>query len=798
MFGLGNNSPSESFSVYSSHMSKYNLRASTKFPVSCARSVLSRVLSALVLLVFTATQVFAHGVYVGTSTATSTLDYSSATQTLLQNNIAAGLGGFVVGDYIEYQANLAVGVFGTTAGPNGYVTFYPPSGTEVAGAWIVDAAGTPVNASLPGGMSQGWGPRGQNTFFTGLNGWTLNQAACTSAGYTAANCNSGLAYIYGDTGIFYSTNADTAMYTGGGSTITYTNGYQINPTVTTGWTTLGGAAPVRVHNKWDAVQTNAFGAASILANPGFVGSDITQIVLTGRASTPFNSGSPVGGPDSGQKLDRNGVVGPWERISYGGSCYANDPNIAGTEGPANGIGSVVPQAAGGPVNSINVCTPTTAGISPSDASTLTNTTKAIRFAVGGIVSGGTVRVKIRLKITNPANIVANFEGHGSDSQQIGGTNGNDNPWRYWLGKPVNASAASNRLLVSKQIISVNGGPYNGTNIPPNSTIRYRVSYANGSMTAQTNVQLSDVLPTQSTSTNTYTVLSGPNIVPAVLPNSGTFNFQLIPTLAQGAGGAIEYNVVTNAGIGATVTNTGRINSTQVPTLQTAAVSTVVVAPAAALTLTKSASPTSVSAAGTSVAYTIAVNNTGNVNLTDVTVTDPLGIVACPTAGTNIIATLIAGTSVNCTMSYVVPQTIMDNRGGGDNDIDNTAAAATTYIGSPVTANGSTTVALVITPALTILKEAQTDGLVNVGHNIGYTFKVTNSGNVTITNVTVADVHGGSGPPPLPNNEAIFTDAGTLGDSVDAAVNTSWDTLAPGDTIIFSGSYIVTQLDIDNQ
>ncbi len=183
------------------------------------------------------------------------------------------------------------------------------------------------------------------------------------------------------------------MYTGGGSTITYTNGYQINPTVTTGWTTLGGAAPVRVHNKWDAVQANAFGAASILANPGFVGSDITQIVLTGRASTPFNSGSPVGGPDSGQKLDRNGVVGPWERISYGGSCYANDPNIAGTEGPANGIGSVVPQAAGGPVNSINVCTPTTAGISPSDASTLTNTTKAIRFAVGGIVSGGTVRVK---------------------------------------------------------------------------------------------------------------------------------------------------------------------------------------------------------------------------------------------------------------------------------------------------------------------------------------------------------------------------------------------------------------------
>jgi large repetitive protein len=522
--------------------------------VNFIQSMSRRVIATIVALALTATQVLAHGIWIGSNTG-STLDYSAATLTLLQNNIAAGIPGFAVGDFIEYQANLPVGVFGTTAGPNGYVTFYPPSGTEVAGAYIVDAAGAPINSSLPGGMSRGWGPRGQNTFFTGLNGWTLNPAACSSAGYTAANCNSGLAYIYGDSGVFYSTHADTAMYTGGGTAITYANGYVVNPTVTTGWTSAGGAGSVRVHNKWDAVQTNAFGANSILANPGFAGPDITQIVTTGRASTPFRSGSPVAGPDSGQMLDRNGVVGPWQRVTYSGSCFANDPTIAGVEGPANGIGSVVPQAAGGAVNSINVCTSTGAGYGPSDATPLPATTKAVRFATGIVTSGQIVRVKVRLKVTNPANIVANFEGHGSDSMQIGTTtNGNDNPWRYWLGAPVSASAASNRLLVNKQIISVNGVAYNGTSVPPNATIRYRVSYANGSMGPQTNVQVSDVLPVQSVSTSNYTVLSGPNITPAVLPSSGTFNFLPIANLAQGAGGAIEFDVATASVLGQTVTN----------------------------------------------------------------------------------------------------------------------------------------------------------------------------------------------------------------------------------------------------
>jgi len=41
------------------------------------------------------------------------------------------------------------------------------------------------------------------------------------------------------------------------------------------------------------------------------------------------------------------------------------------------------------------------------------------------------------------------------------------------------------------------------------------------------------------------------------------------------------------------------------------------------------------------------------------------------------------------------------------------------------------------------------------------------------------------------------DAGTAGDSTDAAMNGSWDVLAPGDVITFTGTYTVTQADVDS-
>ncbi len=100
------------------------------------------------------------------------------------------------------------------------------------------------------------------------------------------------------------------------------------------------------------------------------------------------------------------------------------------------------------------------------------------------------------------------------------------------------------------------------------------------------------------------------------------------------------------------------------------------------------------------------------------------------------------------------------------------------------------------PALTILKTANTAGPVNQGQTITYTYQVTNSGNVPITGVTVADVHNGSGVFSGPNNEALFTDNAPAGDTTDAFVNASWDVIGPGDVIRFTATYVVTLNDIE--
>jgi hypothetical protein len=545
-----------------------------------ARPPVGRVASVL-----TVASLLSCGMFASTASAhggwlnTGQFELTPETIAALQANADAGIGGFKDGDFIEYKVAFPVQTNGTNAGPGGYITFYRPNGTQIAGAWIVDATGAiiPANkavASNGEGTSRGWGPQGQKTFTTGANGWNpASTAACTSAGFTIANCNAGLAYIYGDTGIFYSTRSDTSFFANGSTVATLANGYLINPSNTAPWLGIGGIGTTRIHNKWDAVQVNAFGTAGTPLANGFSAVEDTKVNPLGRGATPFNAGSPVAGPDSGLQWDRHGTVGPWNRISYPGSCIANNPTAA----PANGAGSVIPQAAGAAVNSVDACLVTSAGRALSDTALLPVTTNALRFALGGVYVGETKYVKIRAKVINAASLgVANWEGHGGDSAQ-GLKDSNDNPWRYWVGAVGNLRLGSAKLIIDNVIIAVNGAPYNGTSVPPSATIRYRVTYVNAYAGTQTNVVLSDILPTQATGTSNFSVTSGPNIIPASLPTSGTFSFTAIPTLASGAGGVIEFDVATTGVIGNTITDTARINSVQVPTLATSSAVTLVAA-----------------------------------------------------------------------------------------------------------------------------------------------------------------------------------------------------------------------------
>lgn len=216
-----------------------------------------------------------------------------------------------------------------------------------------------------------------------------------------------------------------------------------------------------------------------------------------------------------------------------------------------------------------------------------------------------------------------------------------------------------------------------------------------------------------------------------------------------------------------------------------------------LVVTKTASVPTVSAVGAPVTYTIAVNNSGNTTLSNIAVTDPLGTILCPSSGAATVTTLAAGATENCSMSYSVPQAVFDSNGGGDGDLDNTATASATYNSAPLSANGSASVGLVISPGLIIDKIPNTLAPVNAGNTIGYKYRVTNSGNVTMNNVTINDAHVGFGTPPVPGNEVIFSDVAPTGNSTDAATNASWDVLAPGDVIEFTSNYVVVQADIDN-
>jgi uncharacterized repeat protein (TIGR01451 family)/LPXTG-motif cell wall-anchored protein len=171
--------------------------------------------------------------------------------------------------------------------------------------------------------------------------------------------------------------------------------------------------------------------------------------------------------------------------------------------------------------------------------------------------------------------------------------------------------------------------------------------------------------------------------------------------------------------------------------------TVTIAPAPAISLTKSANPSIVGSVGTVVTFTFVAVNTGNLTLMGVVVTDPmpgLSPIVCPGFG----GTLAPGASVSCTATHVV--TAADLLAGS---IRNTATVAGFGVsaGVQVSSSGTVTVVVVappsIIPAITLVKTVSATTVQN-GSTVTYTFRVTNSGNVTLTGVVVSDPLAGLG------------------------------------------------------
>jgi uncharacterized repeat protein (TIGR01451 family) len=180
--------------------------------------------------------------------------------------------------------------------------------------------------------------------------------------------------------------------------------------------------------------------------------------------------------------------------------------------------------------------------------------------------------------------------------------------------------------------------------------------------------------------------------------------------------------------------------------------------------------------GETISYSFLVRNTGAVTMTNVTVNDPL----LTNAGVSVTPgplTLGPGGSATFTATYTPTQADIDA-----GRVENTATGTGTPPSGPPTESPPDTV--VVPPdqasGLTIVKtgtlnDLDGDGFIDLGETIGYSFLVTNTGAVTLTNVTV--------------NDPLLANAGV-------SVTPGPQTLAPGANVTFTATYTPTQADID--
>ncbi|MCX6093058.1 MAG: THxN family PEP-CTERM protein, partial [Candidatus Bipolaricaulota bacterium] len=141
-------------------------------------------------------------------------------------------------------------------------------------------------------------------------------------------------------------------------------------------------------------------------------------------------------------------------------------------------------------------------------------------------------------------------------------------------------------------------------------------------------------------------------------------------------------------------------------------------------------PTDRADVGDKITYAFTVTNTGNVTLTNVTITDPkVTVVGGP------IASLAPGASNNTTFTATYTLTQADINTGSVYNL--ATATGTKPGGGTATGTGNTTVALPQTPALAVSKTGDL-GPVTIGGSVNYTIVVSNVGNITLHDVVVSD------------------------------------------------------------
>ncbi len=364
--------------------------------------------------------------------------------------------------------------------------------------------------------------------------------------------------------------------------------------------------------------------------------------------------------------------------------------------------------------------------------------------------------------------------------------------------PGESMICSGQHIVSQQNIdddvifvntaSVTGTPSEGTLGSVSGTLSIPGPTADNSMTLTktadktTDVQEGDTITYTYVATNTGNITLDDVAINDVHGGSGTLSAVTPASVSLAPGASQSFTatyVVTQDDFdaGGNILNTATATSTPMRgtiTDPTADESIAMGVPTPEAVFSKIASPDAALAEGDTVTYTYSVQNTGNVTLTDTSVTDVHGGTGTLSAITPANVDIPPGATQNFTATYVITQ---DDFNAGT-DIDNTATLSTTPARgtlAPLTADETVSLAAP-TPAATLTKTASDDADLTAGQVVTYSYLVTNTGDVALTSVSVADVHLGTG---------------TLSAISPASVD-----LVPGASETFTATYTITQDDVN--
>ncbi len=391
-----------------------------------------------------------------------------------------------------------------------------------------------------------------------------------------------------------------------------------------------------------------------------------------------------------------------------------------------------------------------------------------------------------------------------------------------------------------------------TSVDVGDAINYQISIENtGNVAMATPSSLTDTITASGASNLTLTYASGDTGSDNIIGVGETWVYTASYTLVSGdlltgqVDNIVEVSATSSLGTAITVQSSATGNTTS-----TGSVTTTTFSSLSSLFISKTASldtevvgganDTSVDV-GDQITYTVTVSNTGNTVLTNVLVSDTLSRVAADNTATTVASTSTApallgtatdndGTTSGSTMNpneqwvytYVYTLTQDDIDAGrmsnlasvtdGSLYVESTTAGNTDTSVLPSAApSGSPTVtSLTQSPEMLVKKvtdltvsgatylsgnnadivDQDASGTVSVGDRVYFTITVKNTGNVTLSSVSLVDT--------LTTNEATpSTLSMTSGPTLTADTGTTGDAiLAVGDLWTYSGYYALTQSDID--